>query len=127
MSGDHPRTTLMPVKIWGSVAKPGIHYVPVDTKLTTLLSLAGGPDRFVELDDDLIIKREEKGKRKVLELSMEDLIDDPETGDIRLAANDMIYVPFADQAISDTALRTFSIIASIVGITLSAVLIADRL
>lgn len=56
VSGDHSHPVLMQINLWGGVTKPGIHYVPVDTDLITLLSYAGGPVEGAKLDK-VVIKR----------------------------------------------------------------------
>jgi hypothetical protein len=38
-----PGEVTMLVKVWGTVRNPGLYEVPVGTRLTTILSVAGGP------------------------------------------------------------------------------------
>ena len=47
---------LMQVNIWGRVAQPGNYWVPRDTDLITLLSLAGGPAEGAKLSQIRIIR-----------------------------------------------------------------------
>ncbi len=43
--------TLMPVHFWGEVGKPGLHFIPLDTKLVKGLSFAGGGSSTANLED----------------------------------------------------------------------------
>lgn len=47
---------LMQVNIWGKVAQPGNYWVPRETDLITLLSLAGGPADGAKLSEIRIIR-----------------------------------------------------------------------
>ncbi len=46
--------TLMPVHIWGEVNRPGLHYIPVDTKLIKGLSFAGGGNGTAKLSEVVV-------------------------------------------------------------------------
>jgi hypothetical protein len=51
-----PRDNLITVQVFGSVARPGIYYVPEDTDLLRLLTLAGGVLNSSELDEVIVRK-----------------------------------------------------------------------
>lgn len=54
---------LIPVHIWGSVQKPGLHFIPTGTNLVEALSLAGGPTLHANLEK-VNLTRDKKGKIK---------------------------------------------------------------
>src|SRR4051812_16725778 len=70
VSGDYPGAVLMRVNLWGAVGKPGIHFVPAQTDLVTLLSFAGGPSEAAKMSG-LYIKRWTSGKEFVIEVNAE--------------------------------------------------------
>jgi hypothetical protein len=56
--------TLMPVHIWGEVHRPGLHYIPVDTKLIKGLSFAGGGNGSADLSEVVVNRLEEGGLQR---------------------------------------------------------------
>ena len=80
------------VSVWGTVRNPGLYEVPIETTLTTLFSLAGGPQATVRLKQNKrwINARLTRGRAQetVFETSMENQIlslqEDPvlESGDV---------------------------------------------
>lgn len=61
---------LMPVHIWGEVGRPGLHFIPLDSKLVKGLSFAGGGTSLAKLDE-VVVNRVENGKlvRKEFDLT----------------------------------------------------------
>jgi protein involved in polysaccharide export with SLBB domain len=49
---------LIPVNIWGEVNKSGLHFVPIDSTLTSGLSMAGGPSTYADLRDVKVMRKE---------------------------------------------------------------------
>lgn len=114
--------TLMPVHIWGEVGKPGLHFIPVDTKLVKGLSFAGGGTGQAKLSN-VIVNRVNDGKIKRYEFDL------GEGGDIAshqytLNAGDTIYIE-KDKFSENRAYYT-SLVAVIATI-LSSMLILKRL
>ena len=62
--------TLMPVHFWGEVGRPGLHYIPVDTKLVKGLSFAGGGSSLAKLEE-VFVNRVENGKIARKEFDLE--------------------------------------------------------
>lgn len=54
------RDSLITVQVFGSVARPGMYYVPEDTDLMKLLTLAGGVVNSSELDEVVVRKLDGK-------------------------------------------------------------------
>jgi hypothetical protein len=62
---------LMPVHIWGSVGRPGLHFIPVGTNLIKGLSLAGGPSTSAKLSN-ITISKELEGNIERKEFNLTD-------------------------------------------------------
>ena len=60
-----PRDNLITVQLFGSVVRPGIYYVPEDTDLMRILTLAGGVVNTGELDEVIVRKSDGKAWSKV--------------------------------------------------------------
>jgi hypothetical protein len=67
----------IPAYIWGQVKKPGLHIIPDDTNLLTLISLAGGPTEDAKLNKVRIVRPLAEGD-KVIWVDIEQYL---ETGD----------------------------------------------
>lgn len=72
---------LIRVNIWGRVQRPGQYYVPAETDLVSLMSLAGGPGTRSRLSDVKVVRQEETGEQDVLTVNVRKFI---KTGDKRL-------------------------------------------
>lgn len=68
--------TLMPVHFWGEVGKPGLHFIPIDSKLVKGISFAGGGTGVAKLDD-VVVNRVVDGKVKRFDFNLQ------EGGDIK--------------------------------------------
>jgi hypothetical protein len=53
----------IPAYIWGQVKKPGLHIVPDNTDLLTLISLAGGPTEHAKLNKIRIVRPTAEGEK----------------------------------------------------------------
>ena len=60
---------LMPVHFWGEVGSPGLHYIPVDSKLVKGISMAGGGSSSAKLDE-VYVNRALNGKIEKLEFDL---------------------------------------------------------
>lgn len=60
---------LIPVNIWGSVTKSGLHFVPIDTNLVQGLSMAGGPSNSANLSK-VKLSRNVEGKINEFEYNL---------------------------------------------------------
>lgn len=115
MSGDFPGAVMMKVNLWGAVEKPGIHYVPLQTDLITLLSFAGGPRDSAELDE-VLIKRKAKLKTQKIDVDVEELLKGVGATNPTLEPNDIILVPSTPQVVSNNTLAVIGLITSVLGI-----------
>jgi hypothetical protein len=122
VSGNYPGAVLMPINLWGSVGRPGIHYVPAQTDLVTLLSYAGGPAPDADLGE-VTIKRRTGAQDEVLEIDAEKLLKRPETRSPVLQPNDVVVVPRESPLIGTNTLTVVGVVGSLLGIVLAGIAI----
>lgn len=72
---------LLKGNIWGAVQFPGVHYLPLGTRLLDALSIAGGPIERADEDHVLLSTKTDLG------IAVKDI-------SIRLALSDTAYNPF---------------------------------
>jgi hypothetical protein len=126
ISGNYPGAILMPVNLWGSVGKPGIHHIPTHTDLVTLLSLAGGPGNDAQLDN-ITIKRRTGGEEKILKVDGEDLLSKANVHSPILEANDIIIIPRDKPIVGNNTMVTVTFIGSILALVLTAYAVANTI
>ncbi len=124
VDGDESMDSLIPVRIFGAVAKAGIHYVPQKIDVVTLISLAGGTTSEAELTK-VTIRRTVGGKQEIIKVDLEEEGADPSTGNIILLSNDTVFVPQIRYLISEGVSRTISLITGVAAVVISAVAIAN--
>ncbi len=90
-----PGDITVTVSLWGFVQKPGLYEVSSSTNLIQLLSLAGGPTNYADLDNIRIIRsqKDTNGKiiKKELKVNLEEIVKLTEE-QIKLQPGDVIYV-----------------------------------
>lgn len=129
-----PKESLISVQLLGAVNKPGIYYIPANTDLLKLLTLAGGTTNGGDLSEVLVRKMEPKTwaeiKSKALneyqgayEVDAEKIIKFGGAKSLRLQQDDFVYVPPRTPWISTEASRNITIVSIVLGIVLTAVLI----
>ena len=113
---------LMPVHFWGEVGKPGLHYIPLDTKLVKGLSFAGGGSSSANLDH-VIVNRLEKDQvvRKVFDL---DEGGDYKSHEFSLNPGDTIFIE-KDRTFENRAF--YLSIATLAATIISTILIVKRI
>jgi hypothetical protein len=126
--------SLISVQLLGAVNKPGVYYVPSNTDLLKLLTLAGGSLNNGDVSELLIRKQaphswsgiksaavnEHQG---AFEVNAEKLIKFGGADELKLAQDDFVYVPQKSTWLSTETSRNFTVISVIMGTLLSAVLI----
>lgn len=90
---------LMQVNVWGRVEKPGQYFVPSDTDLITLISVAGGPADKSRLDNVRVVRTASSGSevihvniKKYLKTGDRNLIPDLKPEDTILVSGSMWYL-----------------------------------
>ncbi len=69
---------MMKVNIWGRVETPGQYFVPSDTDLITLISVAGGPADKSRIDNVRVVRIAASGAEEVIEVNLKKYL---KTGD----------------------------------------------
>lgn len=114
--------TLMPVHFWGEVGRPGLHFIPVDTRLIKGLSLAGGGSSTAKLEE-VIVNRQVEGKIKRKEFNL-GAGGDIQAHEFALQPGDTIFIK-KDRFIEN---RNFYIgLTSVVVTILTSVLLYKRI
>lgn len=128
------KESLIAVQLLGAVNKPGIYYVPANTDLLKLITLAGGTTNGGDLSEVLVRKLEPKtwGEIKskavteyqgAFEVDAEKLIKFGGARSLKLQQDDFIYVPPKTPWVSNEAARGITVVSVVLGIALTAILI----
>ncbi len=131
-----PKESLIAVQLLGAVNKPGIYYVPANTDLLKLITLAGGTTNGGDLSEILVRKIEPKTWSEIqskaineyqgaYEVDAEKLIKYGGAKNLKLQQDDFVYVPPRTPWISSEASRNITVMSVVLGIVLTAILI-DR-
>lgn len=129
-----PKESLISVQLLGAVNKPGIYYVPANTDLLKLLTLAGGTSNGGDMSEILVRKMEPKTwaeiKSKAVseyqgayEIDAAKIIKYGGARNLKLAQDDFVYVPPRTPWISTEASRSITVVSVVLGIVLTALLI----
>lgn len=113
---------LMPVHFWGEVGKPGLHFIPVDSKLIKGLSFAGGGSSTARLDE-VIVNRLEGDKVKRYEFDLE-AGGDVSAHEYVLMPNDTVFIE-KDRSIENRAYYTS--LVGVIATIISSILIIKRI
>ncbi len=112
---------LQPVKILGSVAKPGLYHLPNKTSITTLLSITGGTIKNANTKKIYITSL--NGEKK--ELSLHDLMTTQ--NDVILKTGDIIYIPEKEHYFDQSTVNATTTITGIISLVLTAILVNEQL
>jgi hypothetical protein len=117
-----PKESLIGVQLIGAVQKPGLYYVPLNTDILKLITLAGGTD---EADlANIVVRKVDPSGPGVYELDVKKLMkSSAETKSFKLAQDDFIYIPKKEPWISNDVSRTITLVSLVTSIVLTAVLI----
>lgn len=117
-----PKESLIGVQLIGAVHRPGLYYVPLNTDILKLITLAGGTD---EADlANIVVRKVDPAGPGVYELDVKKLMkSSAETKSFKLAQDDFIYIPKKEPWISNDVSRTITLVSLVTSIVLTAVLI----
>lgn len=76
--------------IWGAVQYPGIHYIPIGTRLVDAISIAGGPIERANMENITLSSQESSGL-KVYNLSLTEALADANKNPV-LKPNDVLVI-----------------------------------
>jgi hypothetical protein len=111
------RDVLTPIKLLGSVQKPGLYHIPDNTYLSTLLSIAGGT--MPGADTESIIIRRSDGS--ILKRDLFDVVAD--SNEVKLATGDIIYIPPKEGLFDGPTGNSVMVLTAILSVVLSGILI----
>lgn len=114
---------LMPVYLLGAVGKPGVYHLPVNTDLTTLFALAGGPNDRAEINRVILKRKNPGGDFSTSTIDFDKLSSSHSDISPKLQGNDVVWVNHRPSAVSQDTVLIVSLISGLVGIALSGVLI----
>lgn len=131
-----PKESLISVQLLGGVQKPGIYYVPTNTDLLKLLTLAGGSNSTGDFSEVMVRKTEPKDwaglKNKALdehrgtyEVDVQKLIQQGGGNSLRMAHDDLVFVPSREALVSPETSRTVTMISVAMSIVLTGLLIGQ--
>lgn len=126
LSGYYRGAVLIPVDVWGAVGKPGVHHVPIQTDLITLITLAGGPSANAKLHE-VVIKRRGKTNQEIIEVDLEELMEGSGGEAPRLQAEDVVMIPAKRPFLDGDFLQTVGLISSALGVAVSVIFISTQL
>jgi hypothetical protein len=129
-----PKESMINVQLLGAVNKPGIYYVPANTDLLKLITLAGGTTNGGDLSEILVRKMEPKSWAEIkskavneyqgaFEIDAESLIKYGGARSLKLQQDDFVYVPPRTPWVSTETARGVTLVSVVLGIALTAILI----
>lgn len=134
-----PRDNLITIQVFGSVARPGMYYVPEDTDLMKLLTLAGGVVNSSELDEVVVRKLEGRAWRSVNSKYVDQrndqtyvvdvdkmLKNSPSVKPLKMSHDDFVYVPQKESWISNDFSKVVSLVSVILTGVLTYVIIKEK-
>lgn len=120
---DNPGELSMKVNLWGFINAPGRYEIPISTNLIQLITYAGGPKQYAEMDEVKIYRLQDDGSRDLIEVNIEDPDSTPES-QLRLYDEDTIVI---DHSAVVTWKEIFSVIYAPLSLALSMFYIIDRI
>lgn len=126
--------SLISVQLLGAVSKPGIYYVPANTDLLKLLTLAGGSSSNGDVSEVIVRKQSTEEwlglnhnavakKDDAFLVNAESFIKHGRPIRLKLSQDDFIYVPQKSGLLSQEAVRDVTFLSIVTGIVLSGLLI----
>lgn len=132
-----PKESMINVQLLGAVNKPGIYYIPANTDLLKLITLAGGTTNGGDLSEILVRKMEPKTWASLeskaineyqgaFEVDAEKLIKFGGARSLKLQQDDFIYVPPRTSWVSNETARGITVVSMVLSIALTAILIDNN-
>lgn len=134
-----PRDNLITVQVFGSVVRPGMYYVPEDTDLMKLLTLAGGVETTSELDEVVVRKMDSKPwagmksdyvKQKnanTYVVKVDDLLrKSTSVKPLKMSHDDFVYVPKQESFISNDFAKVVGLVSVVLTGVLTYVIIKEK-
>ena len=116
------KESLIGVQLLGAVKHPGLYYVPPNTDILKLVTLAGGVEE-ANLSE-VIVRKVDPAQAGVYELDMNKFMkSSADSKPFKLTQDDLIYIPKKEPWISNDVSRTITLVSLVTSIVLTAVLI----
>jgi hypothetical protein len=130
-----PKESLISVQLLGAVQKPGVYYVPSNTDLLKVLTLAGGSTNGGDISEVMVRKTEPEKwanirskaldeHRGTYEVDVQELIRQGGGEPLKLNHDDLIYVPPRESMVSPETAKTITLVSVVMSIALSGLLIS---
>jgi len=121
-----PGSVMMKVNIMGSVNKPGVYNVPVNSELNSVLTFAGGPSIDANIQK-VMIRSKHGDNTKIKKVDLEKFFKDSSENPYILKPNDYVYLQQSEKLISSEVLQTTILVSTILSIVVAMVIIDTRL
>lgn len=132
-----PKESLISVQLLGAVQKPGIYYVPSNTDLLKVLTLAGGSTNGGDISEVMVRKTEPEKwanihsraldeHRGTYEVDVQRLIRQGGSADLQLNHDDLVYVPARESMFSSETSKTVTMVSVVMSIALTGLLISKN-
>jgi competence protein ComEA len=130
-----PKESLISVQLLGAVQKPGIYYVPTNTDLIKVLTLAGGSTNGGDISEVMVRKQEPElwasiqskavdEHRGTYEVDVQKLIRQGGGETLKMNHEDLIYVPPKETLVSPETSKTITLVSVVMSIALTGLLIS---
>lgn len=130
-----PKESLISVQLLGSIQKPGVYYVPTNTDLLKLLTLAGGSTTSGDLTQVMVRKSEPEKwadlrikaldeHRGTYEVDIQELIRSGGNSQLKMNHDDLVYVSPKEALVSPETSRTITVLSVVLSIAVSGLLIS---
>lgn len=130
-----PKESLISVQLLGAVQKPGVYYVPTNTDLLKVLTLAGGSTNGGDISEVMVRKHEPEVWAKIqskavdehrgtYEVDVQELIRQGGGDSLKMNHEDLIYVPPKETLVSPEASKTITLVSVVMSIALTGLLIS---
>jgi hypothetical protein len=130
-----PKESLISVQLLGAVQKPGVYYVPSNTDLLKVLTLAGGSTNGGDISEVMVRKaapekwasiqsRSLAEHRGAYEVDVQELIRRGGGGNLTMNHDDLVYVPLRESLFSPETAKTVTLVSVVMSIALSGLLIS---
>ncbi|MCB0390644.1 MAG: SLBB domain-containing protein [Bdellovibrionales bacterium] len=112
---------LVPVRLMGNIAKPGLYHVPANTSMLTLLTISGGPIKNADIENIKVSTY--TGQHN--QVSMKQLIQSE--AQYMVKKGDVIYIPEKDVTFDQNTVNAFTVISGIISVLLTGFLVAEQI
>ncbi len=94
---DRPGEITKEINLWGYVLKPGRYEVPIDANIIQLITYAGGPKDYADLEEIKLYRVKSDGGREIIEVNLEEPENTPNSM-LTLYDEDTIYIDYTATA-----------------------------